>query len=367
MFMQVACENGKQQCCDQTWEMVREWICVDVRIWMSLCAFFDRYVHRNRNTYLFIYMRLVCVERAYTCGVCKTLYSISPWSHTRWRVCQWHALRGLAAFVCLLFLVYGFVEPPWPHLALFAIILLGTRSQGIFAGVLLMVGIFLAALHLRGLKMFMQLHESKGMSISFMKPMPIGDLGPGTVLVASEKIKGSIFSQSIVLVYQYNASGSTGVILNQRMQSHSRHNCESTMVDCNTGHDDVHDEYPRHFFGGPVGLPGEGATQEITVLHGLTTVRDSREIQLASMDQKLYYGGKIGDVLEEANKTTYEQESVPVLIFHGISTWSSGQLEREISAGAWGYKKATYEDILDFTHSNNDKMWKTLCGEVKWL
>jgi putative transcriptional regulator len=262
------------------------------------------------------------------------------------------------------------IEPPWPHLAIFAIILLGSRSQGVLAIILLLTGMLLAALHLRGLSMFMQLHDTiKGTELP-IRSTPMHGIHAGLILVASENIHGSIFSQSIVLIYQHNSSGSRGVILNQQMTADPDHEngCVTSSLnsDCGTTVPNTFDKMPMHFFGGPVGLPGEGARQEILALHGFGSISGSKEIHFKCPDTKrIYYGGKLADVLEEANQATEES---PVMIFHGISTWGPGQLEGEIISGAWGYRVASCNDIfVSLSKEQSEEVWSSNYRRVKWL
>ena len=73
--------------------------------------------------------------------------------------------------------------------------------------------------------------------------------------------------------------------------------------DCRITGATTFDKMPMHFFGGPVGLPGEGARQEILALHGFGSIPGSKEIHFKCPDaRKVYFGGKLGDVLEEANQ-----------------------------------------------------------------
>ena len=286
-------------------------------------------------------------------------------------MCKWQAIRGFAAFLCLLFVFYGVIEPPWPHLAIFAIILLGSRSQGVLAIILLLTGMLLAALHLRGLSMFMQLHDTiKGTELPIRSSTSMHSIHAGMLLVASENIHGSIFSQSIVLVYQHNRSGSRGVILNQQMAMDPEHEngCVTSGLhsDCRITGATTFDKMPMHFFGGPVGLPGEGARQEILALHGFGSIPGSKEIHFKCPDaRKVYYGGKLGDVLEEANQVKDES---PLMIFHGISTWGPGQLEGEIKSGAWGYRIASCNDIfVSLSKEQSEEVWSPNYRRVKWL
>lgn len=270
--------------------------------------------------------------------------------------------------VCLLGIACKFIQTPWPFVGMIAILLLGTRNQGFLAILLLTIGILFAALHFRVFQLFMELHKTTArMRLLAEDPNPIEDIDSGILLVASEQIHGSIFSHSVVLIYEHNEKGSKGVILNQQMKgaAEQQEACPDFQTFCIQLRSAKLS--PLHFFGGPVGLPGEGASQEIVVFHSLPSVQGSREISLKNKFQgteKLFVGGKIGDILKESSKSV---EIQPLLIFHGISTWGPGQLDGEVRSGAWGYRMASPNDILHVAMQTEDGSWAENYEKANWF
>jgi len=224
-------------------------------------------------------------------------------------------------------------------------------------------------------------------------------LGPGTLLVARDALDHSIFRKSVVLVFAHGNGGAQGVILNQPMGSQMGDEVAmaamNASVAINPGSSQRQDDssmastkeggaIPKHFLGGPVGMPGEGVRQEIAVLHTMHGIEGAISIlprphNTGNHDddrnhhQYLYQGGRLADVLERLSSSAASsatKNSPPshqsVFVYHGISTWAEGQLEGEIRAGVWAYGDAFQDDILnsDFQH-----MWEVMLssGRMTWL
>lgn len=301
------------------------------------------------------------VERAYRCGVCKTVYSISPISANKWKGYRWKACKALLLVSCVLSLYYGATYPLWPLLVIFGMLTLPNigqirpSSKTYLLFVLVSTIAFCAVLFSGSSHVSQYIHQLHTMKDRGAPMAPV--LRPGILLFASNAIRGSIFSRSVVFILEHTPMrGSQGVILNQRMQSRLERDCfiesrsgkrgHSRMVDCDDDEGDVFTG-PVHLFGGPVGLPGEGPAKErLVTLHTFDSVRGSRYIQLqGEPNEKIYFGGVMSDVLREANRTNSDE--YPVYIFHGISAWSPGQLESEVQSGAWNTRSVTYDELLD--------------------
>jgi putative AlgH/UPF0301 family transcriptional regulator len=168
------------------------------------------------------------------------------------------------------------------------------------------------------------------------------------------------------------------------------------------------DEVVQHRLGGPVGMPGEGARQEITVVHSVPGIEGASLVLLGDGSiPSVYIGGMLTDVLERGKKTLcndvesrsrskverkkndengkdederksgggdgssgntnteeYKSDGLAcedgpreILVFHGIATWTEGQLEGEIRAGAWAYGDATYDDVMK---ASPGELWRSL-------
>lgn len=311
--------------------------------------------------------------------MCRAPYSLAP-PDPRWSTRLWQILRGLGGAACVSLLAFGLAGPPWPHLALLALVLLSTRSHGLLAVALLAAGTLLAALHVRGLRLMMRFDEAGRVGVAVVRHgAPVQGLGPGTLLVASDDLDHSLFRRSVVLIYEHGEGrGAKGVILNQPMGSPPEYVAGGGPDGADGGFNLTESvgrrgPAPKHFLGGPVGMPGEGIRQELAVLHTIGGV-DGATVVLppAGGRPELFQGGRLADVLElseagaRGRRVGAPSRDQRVLVFHGISTWAEGQLEGEIRAGAWAYGSACHEDIL---HADPDQLWGVLLGSsrVTWL
>lgn len=117
-------------------------------------------------------------------------------------------------------------------------------------------------------------------------------------------------------------------------------------------------------------MPGEGARQEIAILHTIPGVEGAIPVLTApSFRPRLFYvnGGRLADVLTLAGGPHGKAASENAIhVYHGISTWGQGQLEGEIRAGAWAYGEALQEDLMRTDH---DQLWGSLLGSdrLNWL
>lgn len=314
-------------------------------------------------------------ERAYRCGVCRKTYSLAP-SNPRWTTKLWHVVRGLIGATCVSLLAFGLAGPPWPHLALLALVILGSRSHGLLAVALLTAGTMVALLHAKGMRLMMHIDDTGRLGLTVVRHgLPIPGVGAGTILVATDELDRSVFRRSVVYIYQHSTSmGSSGVILNQPMHGPPSGGVASNNASiANKTNKTVHPSQnnqktasPQHFLGGPVGMPGEGARQEIIVLHTVPGVEGAVPLQLppSASSIKIYMGGRLGDVLELVHESPFKCPSINV--YHGISTWAEGQLEGEIRAGAWAYGQGIGDDIISGDTTN---LWSSLLtsNRLTWL
>lgn len=310
-------------------------------------------------------------ERAFRCGVCRKTYSLAP-ADPRWTTKLWHVVRGLIGATCVSLLAFGLAGPPWPHLALLALVILGSRSHGLLAVALLTAGTMVALLHAKGMRLMMHIDDTGRLGLTVVRHgLPIQGVGVGTILVATDELDRSVFRRSVVYIYQHSSStGSSGVILNQPMHGPPSGGIapSNTSIANKTVQPTASKKTasPQHFLGGPVGMPGEGARQEIIVLHTVPGVEGAVPLQLQSSTPalKVFLGGRLADVLELSNESPFKCASINV--YHGISTWAEGQLEGEIRAGAWAYGQGTGDDILSGDISN---LWSSLLtsNRLTWL
>lgn len=312
-------------------------------------------------------------ERAYRCGVCKSLYSISPAS-VRATGCRMACLRvfRLTLVIACLFALYSSIDSPymWPLIGFVGLVtpLAGSREGGARAyQALLCLSLLLFIVMLRLFAPAIMTIEWSNDESPSASPVASAaanrasmyavDLRPGSILLANDASIGhsSTFSNSVVLLFSHSATnGSQGVILNQRILSRAE-TLESGCFDpasdliseCIRHHSQAsHDEDygVTHYFGGP-----KFALERLVVLHTFSDIAGSREISLPGDEASIFVGGLMSDVLAESFlKRQSGDEDAPVWVFHGISSWSSGQLVDEIDAGAWTVKPGSMDDLVFF-------------------
>ena len=93
----------------------------------------------------------VRADRAARCCVCRQLYSVQPRVRgLGWRA--WARLRYLMAAAAVTLLAFGLSGPPWSHVAVLLLLMLGVRSHSLLAVLALALACVLAVLHARGLR-----------------------------------------------------------------------------------------------------------------------------------------------------------------------------------------------------------------------
>lgn len=294
--------------------------------------------------------------RAHRCGVCCATYSTPPPTGNA-GLRMVNALRGVGSAVCISLLAFGLSGPPWPHLALLVLLLLGTRSHSLLALALLLVGSLVATLHARGLRVVMRVdgHGRAGLAL-IRHGAPVEGLQQGSLLVASESLDRGVFRRSVVLLTEHSPQGgSRGVILTQPLSY-------AEALGMQMPAPALSDVSIRHQLGGPVGMPS-GASRpasELAVLHTVPGVGGARRLLPATpaprpggrhstqhAPSELYYGGSVTEVAERvmSGGTARGRPRHRLWVFHGICAWAPGQLEGEVRGGSWGFADGSTEDL----------------------
>lgn len=156
----------------------------------------------------------------------------------------------------------------------------------------------------------------------------LNKLSTGSVLLAREILKDPNFDSTIVLVCVHSSEGSYGLVLNR-----PSHMPLSEIFDGFHGSD-----LKREIFiGGPV------RQEDMQVLQ----ITDDPVEGAFQVAPRVYLGGKwdgIGHMIETDPSNTH--------LYLGYSGWGSGQLESEITAGAWDVYKVDIEKLLSDNSSN---------------
>ncbi|CAL8462769.1 g2302 [Coccomyxa elongata] len=325
-------------------------------------------------------------DRAYRCSVCRELYSMAPRPvGGQWRL--WGAARTVAATCLIALLALGLTGgPPWPHVAIVLLLVLGTRSHSVLCIIALVLACILATLHARGLRVVMRVDATGRLGLAVIRHgAPVEGVRPGILLAASDELERSIFWRSVVLIYEHSRrGGARGVILSQPLGP------SDPRVVPSRGPAALPPGSPQlsHFLGGPVGMPGDGPIQELAVIHTLAEVPGARPLLAPNASREegtleLFEGGSLTDVVAAASaagpppvtrwgargggRSNTQHRQPRVHVYHGICAWSEGQLEGELRSGSWGFTKANTEDVLGVPP---EQLWARLVAQpsrLQWL
>ncbi|MBN2023199.1 MAG: YqgE/AlgH family protein [Pirellulales bacterium] len=157
----------------------------------------------------------------------------------------------------------------------------------------------------------------------------------GQLLVATPQLPDENFSRTVVLMVEHTSNGAWGVVLNRFADQSvadlwrqvSEEPCQSTR---------------KVNLGGPVSGP----------LLAVHTDRDLAEIEILP---GVYLAAQKGNL-----DRLVRQEDHPYRVFVGHSGWGDGQLENELSQGAWLVTPATPEFIF---HGQED-LWVTVAKHI---
>jgi putative transcriptional regulator len=157
----------------------------------------------------------------------------------------------------------------------------------------------------------------------------------GQLLVATPRLPDGNFFRTVVLLIEHNANGALGVVLN-RLANRSVEDLWREVSDaaCTC-------RRPLNL-GGPVSGP----------LMAVHTDRESAELEILP---GLYLAAQ-KDHLDHL----VQQQEHKCRIFLGHSGWAGGQLEAEISQGAWLITPAT----LDYVFHSEEDLWETVAKKI---
>lgn len=158
----------------------------------------------------------------------------------------------------------------------------------------------------------------------------------GQLLIAIPDLHDPNFFRTVVLLFQHNDEGASGVILNRpsdvTIESVWQEVAQAEQCDCQ---DPVH-------IGGPVEGPIIGLHTSLAL--GETPVLPSLFLSFSS------------DNLNELVK----QDEQRFRLYSGYSGWGPGQLESEIKQGGWLMLPANVDHVFD----SPDGLWKQVCDQV---
>jgi putative transcriptional regulator len=165
----------------------------------------------------------------------------------------------------------------------------------------------------------------------------------GNLLIASPKLRDPNFFRSVILLIQHDENGSLGLILNHPLKVSVQDAWKQlSQSPCELG-GTLHR-----------GGPCEG------VLMALHTDIEASDIQVIDG----VYFSRAKDAIEQV-----VSHAGSARLFVGYAGWSPGQLEAEISDGAWLLAPATTEQIFQSEHGSWEVLMRALSRESlgQWL
>ena len=164
----------------------------------------------------------------------------------------------------------------------------------------------------------------------------------GRLLVATPSEGGGVFARSVVLLLHHGDDGAQGVILNRPLAADV---------------DVVLPGWGRLAVGPPTLYQGGPVAPDSAL--GLTTVRDvgSAPPGVRRLVEGSLLVGGTGLVDLDIEPLDLLGVVDGVRIFAGYAGWGQGQLEAEISDGAWYVVDAEAGDVLT---RHNDRLWATV-------
>lgn len=289
--------------------------------------------------------------RATCCNVCQSVFTYAPptelWSSKASKLFR----EVLPAFFALL----GLLAVNHSVLFVLCIALFTLVCTKTFAyGALLLVSVFasLICFEMRGSRPIIFTDENGRSRVALLNHQErVAGLASGAMLVASELIHSGVFQNSVILLLEHGDDGSRGIIINSPapIVAATRHALLAHF---------------RRQLGGPV--PGH------VLLHTYNDITNATPLRLGAADgQAVYLGGDPAAIAERFERderlTQYGSERLfAPCMFVGVATWSTGQLDREVRAGLWGWHSASL-DLLSralatdrIPHAVDNNLWSEL-------
>lgn len=166
------------------------------------------------------------------------------------------------------------------------------------------------------------------------------DIKDGSLLVASTDLKDSNFSRSVVLVIHHDDKGTVGLVLNR-----------ITLLSPATVFPELKEGLGKYagklFRGGPV-----GPTQVLFLVRGLAAA----VVQGPEVIDHVFLSAD-ADQLKDIAALAEGPDNLR--LYAGHAEWGPGQLEREISSGAWTLTDCTADQIFA---ADPGQVWQDAIG-----
>jgi len=156
----------------------------------------------------------------------------------------------------------------------------------------------------------------------------------GKVLVAEPFLQDSYFKRSVVLITELNSEGTMGFVLNNPIDFRI---------------EEILKDFPP--IDSLISIGGPVRTDTVHYLHTVGhMVADSVEIY-----DDVFWGGDLNTISSGIREGWIAAHQIR--FFVGYSSWSPGQLEREISENSW---LVTEIDRLDIMHGSDFRLWESV-------
>lgn len=147
----------------------------------------------------------------------------------------------------------------------------------------------------------------------------------GTIITATDLLKGTFFEDATLLITEYNDKGAMGFVINKRF-SRSLNELEEFK----------HSPAFPIYDGGPVDR------EHLYFIHTRPDLISGSE----AVSEDLYLGGDFAAAVKAIASGSLTQKEVKILL--GYCGWDTGELEAEIAEGSW---KLTTETVTGFVFS----------------
>jgi putative transcriptional regulator len=167
----------------------------------------------------------------------------------------------------------------------------------------------------------------------------VGQLAPGTLLVASRRLADPNFAETVVLLLQYSRDGTAGLILNR--------NSGVALSRALPAMEAVAGLDTPAFIGGPVSPEMVLALSRAACDDCRTVARDVHLVNAVDTLRRLVADGA---------------DTRRLRVFVGYSGWRGGQLEEEVRRGAWRVVPADARLVFD---PDPESLWQRMLARAE--
>jgi putative transcriptional regulator len=151
----------------------------------------------------------------------------------------------------------------------------------------------------------------------------------GSIVIAQPFWREEIYKRSVILITDYSATGTRGIIINKASNVHVYEVMDNPEVKINK----------RIYYGGPESV------ETVSYLHNLPSIPEADYF-----GNGIYYGGDPMSIEELIRKDSMDFRRIK--FFVGYVEWTSGQLEFEIANNKWWVSDIHAQEIFNAAPEN---------------